>query len=149
MNKTLKKLYDEDQEDRNKIDATDLEAVKKLDVGDKKRRVLVEKLIKHKELEHSIDFYHAAMIFQHGDTPSDYKQANDLAKTAMEMGLEQAKWLYAASLDRWMLSVNRPQKFGTQFITEEGGERKLRQPVDKTVTDEERAKYNVSPLLKN
>jgi hypothetical protein len=94
------------------------------------------------------DYHHAALIFQHGDTSEDYKQANTFAQKAMEMGEERAKWPYAATLDRWLLSINQPQKFGTQFEVDTRGQPQLAQPVDPQVTDEERARYNVPPLAK-
>lgn len=101
----------------------------------------------HKSLT-AVDYYHAALVFQHGVKPSDFKKANKLAKKSMEMGEERAKWMYAASMDRWLLSINKPQKFGTQFIQQKGKDWELSQPIDKTTSDKERAKYNVPPLSK-
>ena len=62
------------------------------------------------------------------------------------MGDGRSKWLYAATLDRWLLSTGKPQKFGTQFRKEKNGDWELAQPIDKTVTDTKRAQYNVPPL---
>jgi hypothetical protein len=57
----------------------------------------------------------AAFIFQHGQKPDDYLYAHVLATTALGKGFEPAKWLSAATLDRYLRSVKQPQIFGTQF----------------------------------
>lgn len=62
----------------------------------------------------------------------------------MNTGYEGARWIYAASLDRYFRSIGEPQKFGTQFIVV-NGQWEL-QPYDPVTTDEERKKYNVPPL---
>lgn len=146
MNEEIKRLYEEDQRNRMGIDGEDTEQLGRIGEEDRKRRERVKILLDGGEIVEAADYYHAAMIFQHGDKPDDYQQANELAKRAMEKGEERAKWLYAASLDRWLLSTGKPQKFGTQFKRRENGEWELAEPVDPTVTDEERARYNVSPL---
>lgn len=91
------------------------------------------------------DKYHAAMILQHGDKSDDYRVANQLCEEClMAAGFEPARWLYAASLDRYLGSQGKPQKFGTQF-------KKVRNrwtlwKIDPGTTDEERANYNVPPI---
>jgi hypothetical protein len=44
-----------------------------------------------------------------------YKKANELARQGIELGDERSKWLYAATMDRWLVSQGKPQKYGTQF----------------------------------
>ena len=146
MNEELKGLYEADVKSRSGVDWDDPEQVKTAVEQDKERRVRVEKLLESDKVKDATDYHHAALIFQHGDSPSDYRKANKLAKRAMEMGDERSKWLYAATLDRWLLSTGKPQKFGTQFKKEKNGDWELAQPIDKTVTDAERAQYNVPPL---
>ncbi len=69
------------------------------------------------------------------DCPQHYELANLLAQQAMRRGYTAAGWLCAATFDRWMLSLGRPQKYGTQFVTEvEGCVMKLA-PYDPAVTD--------------
>ncbi len=58
--------------------------------------------------------YHAAMIFQHGESPSDFESAFFLARSASETGFAKADKLSEAAFDRWQLSIGKPQKFGTQ-----------------------------------
>jgi hypothetical protein len=62
----------------------------------------------------------------------------------METGYSDALWIYAATLDRYLMSLGEPQKFGTQY-TQMDGEFK-QYPVDPATTDAERARYNVPPL---
>ena len=67
------------------------------------------------EVRTGTDYYHAALIFQHGQNPDDYLLAHVLAMDAVAMGSKEARWLSAATLDRYLLSIWQPQVFGTQF----------------------------------
>ena len=148
MNEELKALYKADVNERKKLGSSKVGADEELLEHDKERRKRVKEIIDSGGLKVAKDFYHAALIFQHGEASKDFQKANELARKAMEMGDERAKWLFAASLVRWLLSVGKPQKFGTQFIQNSQGEWEVVQPLDASVTDEERAKYNVPPLSK-
>lgn len=142
----IKILYDEDTEDRNYINWNDERKVKELTKRDGERRKKVREIIKRKGLISGLDYHHASLIFQHGETPKDYKLAHELAEKAVSLGDETAKWLYAATLDRWLLSQGRAQKYGTQFKQGSNREWELALPIDPSITDEERAKYGVPPL---
>jgi hypothetical protein len=61
------------------------------------------------------DFIRAAFIFQHGDTANDYLLAHTLAMIAAAKGDEKATWIGAATLDRYLHSIGKPQVYGTQF----------------------------------
>jgi hypothetical protein len=89
--------------------------------------------------------YYAAFIFQHGNCPEHYDLAHQLAEQAIQRGYSQARWIYAASLDRALMSRGLPQKYGTQYVSYDGGPLELYQ-YDPTTTDEERQQYNVPPL---
>ena len=69
-----------------------------------------------------------------------------LAKKGMKLGEEKSKWLYAATMDRWLLSSGKAQKYGTQFKRRESREIEVAKPIDSRITDEERKKYNVPSL---
>jgi len=45
-----------------------------------------------------------------------------------------------------MLSLGKPQKYGTQFRKGKNGDPEVVKPIDESVTDKERAKYNVPSL---
>lgn len=95
-----------------------------------------------------IDNYHAAMVLQHSDKTEHYKLANELCSKAMELGEEKAKWLYAATLDRYLLSSgNKFQKYGTQYQKNDHGLWEL-YPIDPMTTDEIRVQYDVPSLVK-
>jgi hypothetical protein len=61
------------------------------------------------------DFYDAAFIFQHGETAEDYLFAHVLAMEAVLKGYDVAKWVAAATLDRYLQIIHQPQIFGTQY----------------------------------
>lgn len=56
--------------------------------------------------------YQAAMILQHGTKSEHYELAYTLAQESKEMGYENELW--KAAYDRWMLSLGKPQVYGTQ-----------------------------------
>jgi hypothetical protein len=116
----------------------------KLNTDDTARRVEVLGYIFNGQIHTARDLVYAAYIFQHGDCSEHYYFANRLAQIAMDSGYTDARWIYAATLDRYFMSLGEPQKFGTQY-TRVDGEFKL-YPVDPTTTDAERAKYNIPPL---
>lgn len=147
-NQQLKVLYEQDISERNSIDwdTASPHQISRLRQKDKARRDQVLNLIRKKKIRTAADYHHAALIFQHGDVPDDYKLAHNFAQKAVKLGDKSAKWLYAATLDRYLISIGKPQKFGTQFKLNDKGEWELGEPIDPTVTDEERAKFNVPPL---
>ncbi len=147
-NQELKALYDEDINERNNIDWDNASPSQIADLRkkDRERRKKVFTLINEGRIESAQDYHHAALIFQHGESTNDYKKAHEFAKKALELGDESAKWLFAATLDRYLISMGRPQRYGTQFKLNNKGEWELCEPIDPSVTDEERAKYNVPPL---
>lgn len=90
---------------------------------DRRRRERVHELIRAGQLRSGRDYYHAAFIFQHGDRADDYLLAHALAVTAVALKEDQAKWIAAATLDRYLQNIGRPQIYGTQFqIPNNGGD---------------------------
>jgi hypothetical protein len=79
------------------------------------RRAQVRKLLDEGKLTSGEDFSDAALIFQHGQTPEEFLFAHVLAVEALIRGDSADKWLAAATLDRYLQAVNRPQVFGTQY----------------------------------
>ena len=147
--RNLKQLFEEDQKERTGDDVKwDL-----VFANDNIRQEKVRALLRSGKVENATDLYHAAMIFHHAPSIHDSKTAQRLAKRALELGNEEARWLFAAATDRLLMKVGKRQKFGTQFletvkITDLGKvKRQLAlYPCDKGTTDAERAKYNVPPL---
>jgi hypothetical protein len=79
------------------------------------RRIEVLDYIMSRQIHTGRNLVYAAFIFQHGDCPEHYHFANRLAQIAMDAGYSDARWIYAATLDRYLMSIGEPQKYGTQF----------------------------------
>lgn len=137
----LATLYAEDQADRR--GAIDWAKVRPRDVA---RRQEVEALLAKGAAKTGRDFFHAAMVFQHGDTVGDLARARDLATEAVrrDATLTTAKWLVAAATDRWLMRQDLPQRYGTQFVRGDAGWSLY--AVDPSVSDDERLDAGVPPL---
>ncbi|WP_018348757.1 hypothetical protein [Longispora albida] len=96
------------------------------------------------EVSAPADYYHAALIFQHGEGLDDIGQAHQLAQQAVNLGHRPARWLAAAALDRWLMMQGRPQRFGTQFVPD--GTRWRLWDVEPATTDADRAAWDVPRL---
>lgn len=109
-----------------------------------KRRVDVLNYVRNGDIHSPKNLVYAAFIFQHGNCPDHYLLANKLSRKALGAGDEEARWIFAASLDRYLMSLGEPQKYGTQYTWTRDGFGLY--PVDPNTTDSERAQYNVPPL---
>lgn len=147
MNKRLEDIFKDDQQERvawkewgRSISTDD---VKRRD-NERLRAVLT--MIEADELKDAVDFYHAAMVLQHGDRVEHYKLANELCQKAIDLGEERAKWLYAATMDRYLMNTgNKFQKYGTQYKKNDKDVWEL-YPVDPETSDVDRAEVNVLNL---
>jgi hypothetical protein len=111
-NLELARLYDEDQSDRTPEDKIDWKVV---GPRDKAREARAKQLYTGDMLQSGADYYHVAMILQHAEAPEDYLLAHELCVVSVTKGNQDAKWLAAASEDRFLMSIGRPQRFGTQY----------------------------------
>ena len=146
MNKKLKEIYLQDQSDRIRASSGTLNW-NTVNSNDTKRRNIVMDMYKIDEIKTGLDYYHAAMIFQHGNETKDYEFANELCKIAIKKGNKKALWLYAATFDRILTSKNsKYQKYGTQFRKDSPDSEWYLYPVDPKTTDSERQKYNVPTI---
>lgn len=87
---------------------------------DEARRTRVRALLEAGALNSGDDFYHAAFVFQHGSEPGDYLLAHSFALIAASRGRPDATWIAAATLDRYLQNIGRPQIYGTQYSTPRG-----------------------------
>jgi len=144
-NPELESLYKGDQADREHGPNADIDwqAVSNRDA---ERRARVREIVEKGGATTSADYYHAAMVYQHGTEVPEYDEAHRLAMKAAELDPENkaAKWLAAASKDRSLMWQGKPQLYGTQFKKVDG--KWVLWDVDPSITDEERAKWNVPPL---
>jgi hypothetical protein len=119
---------------------------------DTQRRVEVAKIYAEGCLQRGEDFRHAALVFQHGNSPEHYYQAWYFASRAVALGDEQAKWLVPRAIDRYFLNTGYKQLFGTNLVTpflwgSQGDDSYLcLWPVEESLSDEVRSQYAVQPL---
>ena len=140
---TMTKLYSEDQADRRDPSSD----WRKMQVRDYERREQVKHLLSSGELHTGNDFYHAALIYQHSSLSSDYLLAHTLAMVGIALGSKEARWLAAATLDRYLRSGWRPQVFGTQTVQLPWDNELKLAPMDQDlVSDPARARLCVLPM---
>ncbi len=147
----LRRLYENDQALRQ--EGLRPSVLPRMVWADWRRRRRVKRLLKDGVLEAPEDYYHAAMILQHSLAVADYWQAHQLAMRAVELGYNQARWLAAATLDRWLMRQGKPQKYGTQYTMVGArwkvwawGKRYRLWDVDPVTSDTERAEWGVPAL---
>ncbi len=144
-NDALQALFAADQAER-KAEKIDWPALTKRDA---ERRSQVKAMLAAGTIRTPHDFFNAAMVFQHGQAAEDHALAFSLTTIARTLDPEngEAKWLSAASFDRYLVSHNMPQWYGTQSMIAYGSSTETLRPVDpNAVTDEERAALNVPRL---
>lgn len=113
-NLKLEEIFQEDQKDRELVYDSP-QAVQRLKDHDAARRKHVYMMMELGEIRTMRDLYHAAVLLQHGESPADFMTAHRLAVVAAIMGHKTARWLLAASLDRFLMAIGQPQVYGTQF----------------------------------
>jgi hypothetical protein len=144
-NPELARLMAEDQADRTPDDpkSIDWKIVGPRDAARLKR---VKELYADNKLNTGADYYHAAMILQHSDAADDFLLAHELCIAAISKGDARAKWLAAASEDRFLMNIGRPQRFATQFRCDGPNCEFHLYRLDETVTDELRKALDVPSL---
>lgn len=117
----LTALYDADQAERSgPIESVNME---ELDRRDSLRRDSLKVLVALGALKSAASYYHAAMVLQHGRDSVAYFQANAWARKAelLDSTRQDARWLVAATWDRYQMSRGQPQWYGTQTNRLAGG----------------------------
>ena len=115
-NAELKALYDADQSARQGDDINWMA----LSREDAERRMIVRSMLDRDEIRSGADYQRAAFVFQHGDKPEDFLLAHALASAAVAMGNVEAAWISAATLDRYLQNIGKPQIYGTQYQSSNG-----------------------------
>lgn len=133
----LSRMFAEDQADRLPSGTSPInwDMVRPRDDA---RRARILKLYTAGNLQTKLDYYHAAFVMHHGSTSEEYLLALELSIIALAKGESKAKWLVAATEDRFLISIGRKQRWGTQ----------LEQPfgTDGVVTDRARKELHVPEL---
>jgi len=144
MSDELILLYNADRQERVNQPGANTAEYKAMRARDLQRRERVMEMAAANKFDTAEDYYHAAHIMNHGDTVEDAKNAHRFAFRSNELGYRPARWLAAASYDRWQMYQGKPQKYGTNYVFD-GREDRL-WDVDPETTDEERACWDVPPL---
>ena len=157
-NNELRQLFEQDQAIRRAwtgAGPASFQFFLRLLWNDWRRRRRLRRLIQSGALQAGEDYYRAAMLLQHSPRVGDYWQAHQLSER-VELGYRPARWLAAASLDRWLLARGLPQKYGTQYVPAGRPRwmwwawwsvRRVRLwDVDPTTTDDERHAFGVPSL---
>ncbi len=110
----------------------------------KERRERVLSLYSQGAVQSPDDNYHAALVMLYGEDVAHFELAKTFAKRASVLGQPKSWSIIAAAWDRSLIARGRPQRYGTQFIREDGHWSLGK--VDQRVTDAERAFYGVPPL---
>lgn len=122
---------------------------KSISQRDEERDAQVRKLLAEGKLQTGREYDYAALIFQHSIKAEDLMFAHVLAVTSVSKGDADAKWLAAATLDRYLTTIKQPQVFGTQFFRPSKDTNWTMEPYDRNaLSDDERALWCVIPLAK-
>jgi hypothetical protein len=145
-NAEMTRICDEDQKDRQVEDPSKIDwtVVGKRDA---ERLQRTKEIAAQGGLKSADDYFHAALVLQHSSGTADFEQAHQWCLKGLELDpdLPAARWLAAATEDRYLMNQGKPQLYGTQFKKDKDGPWYLYQ-VDPSITDEERAKWDVPSL---
>lgn len=140
-NPELIEMFKNDQADRtNHIDRNIRQR------NDSIREARVYELLDSNKVHTSLDFENAALIFHHGEDSVAYGMAVKLMNKSIELDSTKNKWFLAVLTDRYLLSINKPQIYGTHYKRLENNI-VVREEMDSTkITDAERIEYGVETL---
>jgi hypothetical protein len=148
-NPELEAIAENDQVDRRNSKDIDWSVVSKRD-EERRRRVL--EILVDGGVRTADDYYAAALVFQHGETADDAKLAHSLATVATRIAPNEKKyrWLAAASWDRYMMRLKKPQWFGTQLVRDKATGNWILYAIDEAaVTDAIRTEHGVRTLAES
>jgi hypothetical protein len=137
----LQALFEADQADR-RIVPPDWLVVGPRDRG---REARVHEMLEADLVVTALDYYNAAMIYQHAPGIEGSALAHELAMISASMGNDRARWLAAASWDRLLVRLERGQRFGTQYTVDAAGTKTLAE-MEPGVTDAMRAAMHCPTL---
>lgn len=134
-------MFKNDQADRT--NHIDWNIVQK---NDSIREARVYELLDSNKVRTSKDYNNAALIFHHGEDSVAYGMAVKLMTKAIELDSTTNKWFLAVATDRYLLSTNKPQIYGTQYKRLDN-KIVVREKMDSTkITDAERIECKVETL---
>lgn len=122
---------------------------------ERRRRVLA--LLAEGVVVTPADKFNAGLVLQHTGlafcgkelkslSVENYLLAHFLFRPALAGGVEDAGYLAAASIDRYLSFTRGVQMYGTNRVVDPVTRKEYLVPIDRGVTDEERASYGVPAL---
>jgi hypothetical protein len=145
ISRELRELYESDQKDQNDEswnEGTGAEFDRRQTV----RRNRVMEIIEAGMLADLQDWDRAAMLLQHGDTPDDYLLAHILSMPCGIADQPGGKFMCAATLDRFLQNVGRPQIFTTQSGAADPSLYAPAKPFDDSMSQSLRALFDLPPF---
>ena len=145
ISRELRELYESDQKDQNDPswnEETDAEFGRRQTV--RRRRVM--EIIEAGMLADLQDWDCAAMLLQHGDGADDYLLAHVLSMPCGIADQASGKFMCAATLDRFLQTVGRPQIFTTQSGAPDPSVYAPAEPFDDSMSQTLRALFSLPPL---
>lgn len=113
----------------------------------RKLRRKITYLLSQRKVREPVDYFYAAIIYQHGFTEYASHKALLYSRKAVKEGYTKGKWLVAAATDRLLQLQGKLQKFGTQVVNMKAKKLKM-YPVNLKTTDKERKFYGLPSLKK-
>jgi hypothetical protein len=105
-----------DQDDRRGFMSKSQAELDELANRDAARLKRAKEIYRSGGLVNGWDYFDAALVLQHSSNSEDYLLAHVLCTVAIDKGVgADARWLSAASLDRYLESIQQKQIFGTQY----------------------------------
>jgi hypothetical protein len=153
QNAELKKLAQQDQAVR----MLPPEEAHKVDWHDDDHVQLVLEFLAKGTVQTPEDKYYAALILDHtpltfcegrvvAKSPYNFLLAHYLARQSFEAGYKAAGILTAQTIDRYLSFTVGHQKYGTNTVYDQVTGKEELVPIDRSISDSERAKYGVPPL---
>jgi len=145
ITRELQELYDSDQKDQNDptwTETNDVEFARRQKV----RRDRVMEILQAGMLPEVRDWDHAAMLLQHGESADDYLLAHVLSLPPGIAAGPNARFMCAATLDRFLQSCGRAQIFTTQSGAADPSVYAPCEPFDDSMSEALRAVFELKPL---
>ena len=143
----LRALAAADQVARQFTELPPPEVLRKMEIGDRLREERVRQLLRANQVITSKDLDAAALIMQHGSDPDDYLLARELSILSCAKGGYHS--LPARAEDRYLNSIKRLQRFGSQFGWGVNGEPTFRDidlEGEYVVIDSLRLDFMIAPI---
>jgi hypothetical protein len=112
-----------------------------LEFNEFERRDQVDALMQEILIKNKLDYFHAAMIYSHGETLADYKKTNRYAEQALNLNDEimfseetnrQLRAVYERSYDKWQVAEGKKPKYSSKNSSDPREEDERRLTAGKT-----------------